>query len=284
MIIMISCLVNSAILLISTDEIVKAQDSTISYRFTGTLEPLSASYHYIDNVKKNDLVLVSINSSASGHDVGYNSVIFLGNSTVYQSKFSDLMGNYPSNPHIYRFNAPIEGPYYLAVFLSSSTMEYTITSSHKINETKNLNANILTPYFGELITTTPTTPPITNTPIPQVLTADAGDTTTFRISSSVVSNDTDGKYVWDFGDGTVSITNGDLTTHVYQNPGKYAVVVKVQDSDGERIIQTYTITVNTKSTDPLDVLKIVIPVVTASITASVSLFVFFQKKKHKLGD
>jgi PKD repeat protein len=116
-------------------------------------------------------------------------------------------------------------------------------------------------------------PPAT---IPPVKTS-TGDTTTFQTSGGS-SNAT---YIWDFGDGTTETTQGNTTNHNYSQPGNYNVTVKVQDTYGERIIQTYTIAVEPKGTDYLEILKVVIPLLAAGMTASVTLYIYKQNKKSK---
>lgn len=48
------------------------------------------------------------------------------------------------------------------------------------------------------------------------------------------STDSDGRiieYLWDFGDGT--LLKGEKVSHVYNKPGKYSIVLKVQDNSGQ---------------------------------------------------
>ena len=73
--------------------------------------------------------------------------------------------------------------------------------------------------------------------------------------------------MWDFGDGTNAATNDGTTTHTYQQPGNFTVTLKVQDNTGEKVVQTYAITVTPKGNDILEYLKIVIPLIAASIGA-----------------
>jgi competence ComEA-like helix-hairpin-helix protein len=47
------------------------------------------------------------------------------------------------------------------------------------------------------------------------------------------ANDRQSMYVWNFGDGTSG--NGPLTTHVYEYPGEYVVVLSANLSEGEAI-------------------------------------------------
>jgi PKD repeat protein len=59
-----------------------------------------------------------------------------------------------------------------------------------------------------------------------------GDTVFFNASQSTDpdGNDTIQSYVWDYGDGNSG--NGQTSTHVYQTPNRYKVILEITDEDG----------------------------------------------------
>ncbi len=72
-------------------------------------------------------------------------------------------------------------------------------------------------------------------------------TVAFDASGSTVSNESDcacsiTSYSWDFGDGTTG--TGIATTHIYNDPGTYIVILSVTDLNGKVGYATVVITVN----------------------------------------
>jgi PKD repeat protein len=111
------------------------------------------------------------------------------------------------------------------------------------------------------------------------MSASTGDSVTFAAPSSYASDNNSSNFMWDFGDGTTTTTSEATTTHTFSEPGNFTVTLRVQGDVGERIIQTYGITVNPKANDLFEILKIVIPLLAASITAGVSLYIYRKNKK-----
>ncbi len=175
-----------------------------------------------------------------------------------------------SHSNSYTTVTPTPIPTATPILLNSTP---TVTSTPTLTDAQHLNP----PHFHTNPIRNPNVssnyPPAT---IPPVKTS-TGDTTTFQTSGGS-SNAT---YIWDFGDGTTETTQGNTTNHNYSQPGNYNVTVKVQDTYGERIIQTYTIAVEPKGTDYLEILKVVIPLLAAGMTASVTLYIYKQNKKSK---
>jgi hypothetical protein len=109
------------------------------YQTTGVLQTSSINYHYILNVKKDDRVLISINSDEGG----FNSEIKFFNLTTVLSFRQNAFGEYPGNPHIYQFIAEENGNYFLQLWNPSKALNYTIVSSHQVSTE---NPALITPY------------------------------------------------------------------------------------------------------------------------------------------
>lgn len=73
-----------------------------------------------------------------------------------------------------------------------------------------------------------------------VVTAPAGQTTTFNASGSTSRSTPISRYEWSFGDGTTASTTAARTSHVYAKPGSYAASVTAVGEDGTSISTTFT--------------------------------------------
>ncbi|MCW3998655.1 MAG: PKD domain-containing protein [Candidatus Bathyarchaeota archaeon] len=112
------------------------------YVITGSLSPTNVNYHTISNVAAGDRLVVNITSTiSSGYNLGFHSKILYPNLTAAQSLTSSPY--YPSNPHQYNFTAAVSGNYYLMIYDATSSMNYTVTSSHSVSSEK---PPVLTPY------------------------------------------------------------------------------------------------------------------------------------------
>lgn len=90
-------------------------------------------------------------------------------------------------------------------------------------------------------------------PLQIVVTPDQGPVAEFSVTPTPAGNpvpfdasessDSDGSvagYSWDFGDGEAEVTATATTTHVYEDPGEYAVSLTVTDNSGCSAVQTFT--------------------------------------------
>jgi hypothetical protein len=107
-----------------------AEAQLTPYEIGGSIAADGASWHNIEDVRKDDLVLISI-SSVEGCD----SSIFFPNQTLCQNIGYSKM-------HIYQFKAEESGTYLLRMSSAFGTgTSYSGTSSHKVN-----NASLMTPF------------------------------------------------------------------------------------------------------------------------------------------
>ncbi|MEM2523013.1 MAG: PKD domain-containing protein, partial [Candidatus Bathyarchaeia archaeon] len=89
-----------------------------------------------------------------------------------------------------------------------------------------------------------------------------GETVTFDASASTPDGGEIISYIWDFGDGNITVTDNPVITHVYSEAGDYIVTLNVTDSEGRWDTETKTITVVlhryylTVKTDPAGVTTI----------------------------
>ncbi len=60
----------------------------------------------------------------------------------------------------------------------------------------------------------------------------AGETVTFNASASSDPEDSALTYAWQFGDGSYDNTTGAVVSHAYTYPGRYMVLLTVEDADG----------------------------------------------------
>ncbi|MEM2779752.1 MAG: PKD domain-containing protein [Candidatus Bathyarchaeia archaeon] len=89
-----------------------------------------------------------------------------------------------------------------------------------------------------------------------------GETVTFDASASTPDGGEIVSYIWDFGDGNITVTDNPVITHIYSQAGDYIVTLNVTDSEGRWDAETKTITVVlrryylTVKTDPAGVTTI----------------------------
>ncbi len=111
-------------------------------------------------------------------------------------------------------------------------------------EDRNRNG-VYEPHLGETDPFDPSDDPII--PIPSFeyspASVKARDIIVFNASQSYAPNSFLISYEWDFGDGSIVLTNSPVAYHAYRKPGNYTVTLNVTDNDGYYEIATETITV-----------------------------------------
>ncbi len=272
------------------------------HELSGTVDAKSTIWHSIANVNQNDWVLISLTKSSNDYDSSVD--LFYPNQTL-------AYHTYWTFNHIFQFIAPLSGTYLLRLTNGGdSSMNYNASSSHPFDDQTSAtptpaptltptststpsptvaptptptetptSSPTATPTPTSSPTSTPTSSPIQSPSLIPSMSASTGDSVTFAAPSSYASDNSSSNFIWDFGDGTTTTTNEATTTHTFSEPGNFTVTLRVQGAVGERIIQTYGITVNPKANDLFEILKIVIPLLAASITAGVSLYIYRKNKK-----
>lgn len=89
--------------------------------------------------------------------------------------------------------------------------------------------------------------------------------------------------MWDFGDGTTVGTRDNSTTHTFKESGVYTITLKVQNNTGEKIIQTYLVTVTENTSSYID--QLTDPKAIASIASAIiaAVGVYLAYLTHKRG-
>jgi hypothetical protein len=241
------------------------------FRVNGTVESNGAVWHSIGGVRENELVLVSV----SGSNV-FNSELSFPNLTVCAS--SEF-----SRSHVYQFNASVSGSYLLK--LSSWTglsSDYSIVSSNEISD----NAPVVdeTPDVSPTPTptTTPTVKPTPEDSVPIVaISSESGDSVKFDVLTSV-SKDDASHFVFDMGDGTVITTSDRSVSHTYETPGNFTVNVSIPEVSGERIVQSYAVTVNPKPASTIEITPLIAAGITAGVGSVTAILLFFLKQRAKI--
>lgn len=226
----------------------------------------STEFFVIYGVNANDRVLVSINPSSSVEY--YYSYVYFPNQTIISQKST-------SGSHSYNFVAAVSGNYVLSFKTGSgygagAGLNYTIKSSHSLTQ------QVPTP------SSTPTITPPPLTPLPPItINAVQGDEVIFTIQS-VGSY---GPKTIDFGDGNIRNTSEQSISHNYEKAGNYTVMITIPQTTGEKIIQTYLVTVNPKAT-PTDIftqltdIKVIIAIISTTIGA-LSFYLAYKNYKGK---
>ena len=232
----------------------------------GLAQPVQTILQDIYNVNANDLVLLSI--SPSSETEYYYSYVYFPNQTEISYK-------YASGSQSYNFVAAVSGNYVLSFKTGTgsgagSGFNYTLKSSHSLTQQ------------GPTPSPTPTFTSPPPTPIPPItINAIQGDEVTFTIQSA----DSYGPKTVDFGDGNISTTSEQSISHNYEKVGNYTVMITIPQSTGEKIIQTYLVTVNPKAT-PTDIftqltdIKVIIAII-STIIGALSFYLAYKNYKGK---
>jgi hypothetical protein len=121
------------------------------------------------------------------------------------------------------------------------------------------------------------TPKSTATPVG--LSVVASGSVTFEVPANLpVGN---GNFTYDFGDGTNLTTSERKVTHVYENPGNYTFMLKIEGASENGVVETYTVTVTNPSENPL--IRYTWPIVTsmvAGLSVAAILGIVRRRKKH----
>lgn len=236
------------------------------YSVSGTAQPIDTEFFVIYGVSANDRVLVSINPDSAVEY--YYSYAYFPNQTQISYKYS-------SGSHSYNFVAAVSGNYVLSFKTGSGSgagagFNYTIKSSHSLTQQ------------GPTPSPTPTITSPSPTPIPPVtINAVQGDEVTFTIRS--VGNY--GPKTVDFGDGNISATSEQSISHNYEKAGNYTVMITIPQNTGEKIIQTYLVTVSPKGT-PTDIftqltdIKVIIAII-STVIGALSFYLAYKNYKGK---
>ena len=89
----------------------------------------------------------------------------------------------------------------------------------------------------------------------------------------------------DFGDGNISTTSEQSISHNYETAGNYTVMITIPQNTGEKIIQTYLVTVSPKAT-PTDFftqltdIKVIIAII-STIIGALSFYLAYKNYKGK---
>lgn len=241
----------------------------------GEINGTDTVYQKIQNIKSNDRVLVSV--TPDGHD-GYYSEILSPNLTIIGSTGPAI---FFSGSHSYQFIADSSGDYLLKFWTPSysngyvSSFNYTIKSSHAL------------PSMLPTVTPPPVEEPTSDVTfaVPIVMNSTVGDEVTFSIQSGL--NGSAVPYIVDFGDNFTATTFEQSINHKYTTPGSYNVTITIAPNTGERIVQTYLVTVTSKAsvtdsiwaaiTDPRTLLALV----STSVAVLTFYLNFVRRKKRK---
>jgi PKD repeat protein len=232
----------------------------------GLAQPVQTIQQDIYGVKANDLVLLSLSPSSAVEY--YYSYVYFPNQTIVSQ-----LSEYGS--HSYNFVAAVSGNYVLSFKTGSSFgagagFNFTIKSSHSLTQQ------------GPTSSPTPTitTPP--PTPIPPItINAVQGDEVTFTIQSA----GSYGPKTIDFGDGNISTTSEQSISHNYEKAGNYTVMITIPQTTGEKIVQTYLVTVSPKA-PPTDIftqltdIRVIIAII-STIIGALSFYLAYKNYKGK---
>jgi PKD repeat protein len=202
----------------------------------GEINTTSTIYHTIQNVKVNDLLLISINPIESG---SFFSAVLTPNLTQIGYRGStDLFGSpVPlSGYQSYQFIADATGNYYLKLTTTSSQFNYTLRASHPI-----LNGTI-----QEAVLPTPSPTPLP--PFAQFSVSPKAPTVNqpaiFNAAESQSFAGNIASYYWNFGDDSNQTTTSSTIMHTYANKGNYSVNLTVTDDFGGQSVFSYVVLVS----------------------------------------
>jgi PKD repeat protein len=236
------------------------------YSVSGTAQPIDTEFFVIYGVNANDRVLVSINPSSAVEY--YYSYVYFPNQT-------EISYNVASGSQSYNFVAAVSGNYLLSLKTGSASgagagFNYTIKSSHSLTQQ------------GPTPSSSPTITPTSPTPLPPItISAVQGDEVTFTIQSA----GSNGPKTIDFGDGNISTTSERSISHNYEKAGNYTVMITIPQTTGEKIVQTYLVTVSPKAT-PTDIftqltdVKVIIAII-STIIGALSFYLAYKNYKGK---
>ncbi len=252
------------------------QDLTKSSANLQSIGFSESNYFYVNNVKANEVVLLGITPEAG--DPYYQSQISYSNLTVasYDSGRSGAPSGYGyvyHGLHSHEFVATEDGNYLLKLWTDSAdAFNYTINYAHQ------------DPSEIQFAEIKPSLTP-TSTASPSIkIAANSGDEVTFTIPSNLVTGNA-GPYVFNFGDGTSTTTSDLSSSHTYKTPGNYTVTISYSKDSTPNVIQSYLVTVTSKSTgtsyiealtDPRSIAGIV-----SAIVAALALILNYQRGKRK---
>jgi YVTN family beta-propeller protein len=124
---------------------------------------------------------------------------------------------------------------YVANFGGDFTPENTVSIVYTANNT--LGSPVIVGDAPTMIAITPDQAPLASFTVALGI---AGQPTTFNASTSDSPSGSIALYSWNFGDGQKLNTSNPIVTHVYENPGIYAVTLTVTNTNGTSTTQIFS--------------------------------------------